>query len=82
MFTSHNVAARSWPSITLQPSICFLRGCDGGDQWYWAYLWMQVMPMVGLEDPRTRRSLKVSGAHVMRFMPPINVTVDPIDEAI
>ena len=43
---------------------------------------MQVMPMVGLEDPRTRRSLEVGGAHVMRFMPPINVTVDPIDEAI
>ncbi len=43
---------------------------------------MQVMPMVGFEDPRTRRSLKVSGAHVMRFMPPVNVTVDPIDEAI
>ena len=46
------------------------------------YLWMQVIPMVGLEDPRTWRSLEMGGTHVMCLMPPVDVSVDPIDEAI
>ena len=35
-----------------------------------------------LRGNRGRRSLEAGGAHVMRFMPPMNVTVDQIDEAM
>jgi 2,2-dialkylglycine decarboxylase (pyruvate) len=45
-------------------------------------LWLPIVPMSNLDDPLERRFMDMSGSHVLRFMPPINVTKEQIDEAV
>ena len=45
-------------------------------------LCMQVLAMAGLDHRIQRRALEAAGAHVLRFMPPITITVEQIDEAM
>ncbi len=45
-------------------------------------LCLQFIPVSNLEDPLQRRFMAMSGLNVLRFMPPINVTTEQIDEAM
>ncbi|SVA59938.1 uncharacterized protein METZ01_LOCUS112792 [marine metagenome] len=45
-------------------------------------LWLPIVPLTKLDDPLERRFMDVSGSHVLRFMPPITVTTDQIDEVV
>ncbi len=45
-------------------------------------LWLPIVFTAKLDDPLERRFMDVSGAHVLRFMPPITVTEAQIDEAV
>ena len=45
-------------------------------------LWLPIVPLTKLDDPLERRFMDMSGSHVLRFMPPITVTTDQIDEVV
>lgn len=45
-------------------------------------LWLPIVPITKLNDRLERRFMEMSGSHVLRFMPPITVTSEQIDEAV
>jgi 4-aminobutyrate aminotransferase-like enzyme len=45
-------------------------------------LWLPIVAPAKLDDPMRRRFMELSGSHILRFMPPISVTQEQIDEAL
>ena len=45
-------------------------------------LWLPIIVPTQTTDRLRRRFLELSGMHVLRFMPPITVTTEQVDEAI
>ena len=45
-------------------------------------LWLPIVPRMLKKDKMSLRFMEFSGSHVLRFMPPITITKEQIDESL
>ena len=45
-------------------------------------LWLPIVPRMHNKDPLSLRFMELSGSHVLRFMPPITINKEQIDESM